>query len=91
MYFEIVKEKIKDLVFSHFLYLEDDILVNEPFFNIKYWISTLFSKKLIIYFFFYVLKFNLNDNEKYIVDSTKNKRANHKIYNKQKDFAFEQI
>ena len=91
-HFEIVKEKIKDKEFSHFLYLEDDILVNED--NIKYWISAREAlKNYNLIPSFLRTEVNLNDNEKYIVDSTKRNNffLSPKIYNKQKDFAFSNL
>ena len=69
-HFEVVKEKLKDKNVSHFLYLEDDILINVD--NIKYWITareSLKNYKLIPSFL--RTEINKNDNEIYLVDSIK--------------------
>ena len=88
-HYEVVKKKIKDNGFSHFLYLEDDILINEN--NIKYWMvarEALKTYNLIPSFL--RIEINSKTNSEYLVDVTK---KNHfflqpKIFNKNKDFAF---
>ena len=85
----MVKEKIKNNEFSHFLYLEDDILINED--NIKYWV--LAREPLKIYNLipsFLRIEINSSTNEKYLVDATKKNKFyfQPKIFNKKKDFAF---
>ena len=88
-HYEIVKEKIKDNEFSHFLYLEDDILINEK--NIKYWVlarEALRKYKLIPSFL--RVETASDDKEQYLVDS-KNKDSfflQPKIFNQNKNFAF---
>jgi len=42
-HFEVVKNKIKNKNYSHFLFLEDDLLIKEK--NIKYWINARKSLK----------------------------------------------
>jgi hypothetical protein len=88
-HYEVVKEKIKDKEFSHFLYLEDDILISEK--NIKYWMASRESlKKYQLIPGFLRTEINLANKEKYLVDSTKKNIffLAPKVFNKEKDFAF---
>ena len=84
---DVMKKKIKNKSFSHFMYLEEDILVNEN--NISYWIY--FRKKL--------KKFNLIPNflrcelykgKYFSVDNPKiiKKDKNPVIYSKNKRYGF---
>lgn len=69
-HFEVFKKKIKSKKYTHFLYLEDDILINEK--NIKYWMlakKSLVKTKLIPVFL--RTEINKKDKKKYLVDSTK--------------------
>jgi len=88
-HFEMVKEKIKDKSYSHFLYLEDDILINEE--NIKYWITARESLKPFgLIPVFLRSEINNENKEKYLVDSLVKNRFffQPKIFNKNKKFAF---
>lgn len=88
-HFEVVKEKIKQNEFSHFLYLEDDILISEK--NIKYWVTARNSlKEYGLIPSFVRTELNFVDNQKYIVDSIKKNNffLSPKIFNKEKNFAF---
>lgn len=88
-HFEIFKKKIKSKKYSHFLYLEDDILINEK--NIKYWMlarKSLLKTKLIPAFL--RTEINQKNKEKYLVDTTKRNFYffQSKVLNNQKDIAF---
>jgi hypothetical protein len=88
-HYEIVKEKIKENEFSHFLYLEDDILINEK--NIKYWmIARQALKKYKLIPSFLRIEINSANQKKYLVDTQKKNNffLQPKIFNKIKDFAF---
>lgn len=69
-HFEVFKKKINHKKYSHFLYLEDDIQINQK--NIKYWMiarNLLKNKKLIPVFL--RTEINFKDKKEYLVDSTK--------------------
>ena len=88
-HYEIVREKIKSKEFTHFLYLEDDILINEK--NIKYWITARESlKQYNLIPSFLRTEIQIKTNEKYLVDTPKKNNLffQPKISNKNKDFAF---
>ena len=64
--FDILKKKYSDKSFSHFLYLEDDILINSK--NINYWnyCRVILKRYKIIPSF---LRYELYKNNKYSVDN----------------------
>lgn len=88
-HFEIVKKKFNQKEYSHFLYLEDDILIKEL--NIKYWVIARASlKKYNLIPSFVRTEINEKDKERYVVDTIKKNSflLQSKILNKNKSFAF---
>ena len=85
----IMRKKIADNSFTHFMYLEDDIRVTKE--NIVYWLNA--RKALKIYNLipsFVRTEINFKDQEVYVVDSTKknNFKKMPKVFSKIKDIAF---
>lgn len=85
----IMRKKIADTRFTHFMYLEDDIRVSKE--NIVYWLNA--RKALKIYNLipsFVRTEINFKDKEVYVVDSTKksNFKKMPKVFSKIKDIAF---
>ena len=85
----IMRKKIADNSFTHFMYLEDDIRVTKE--NIVYWLNA--RKALKIYNLipsFVRTEINFKDKEVYVVDSTKknNFKKTPKVFSKVKDIAF---
>ncbi len=69
-HFEVVKEKLKDVNVSHFLYLEDDISIDVN--NVKYWLTARESlKKYKLIPSFLRTEINRDDKQIYLVDSIK--------------------
>jgi hypothetical protein len=67
-HFEVVKQKLLDKSITHYLYLEDDILIKPE--NIKYWVIANESlKKYGLIPVFLRTEKNKIDNELYLVDS----------------------
>ena len=88
-HFEVFKKKIKSKKYTHFLYLEDDILINEN--NIKYWMvarKALKNTKLIPVFL--RTEINFKNKKNYLVDSTRKNLFffQSKLINNLKNIAF---
>ena len=84
---DYMKKSYKNKSFSHFLYLEDDILINEN--NINYWI---FARKILKKFNFIpaFLRCETNGNKLFSVDNPKTIRIKNtpKILTKSKKIGF---
>lgn len=85
----VMRQKILDDSFTHFLYLEDDILLTKE--NIIYWINArnaLRPYNLIPSFL--RTEINFKDKEVYVVDSTKQNdfKKTPKVFSKNKEIAF---
>ena len=88
-HFEIVKQKLTNKDITHYLYLEDDILIKPE--NIKYWIVANESlKKYGLIPVFLRTEINNINNELYLVDSIQKNSIfwQPKITTKNKDFGF---
>jgi len=89
VHLKIMKKKYLNKSFTHFLYIEDDILVSEE--NIKYWIlARQFLKKINLIPSFILTEFNSSDKNLYAVSYlSKNKiKLMPKILDKKNFFAF---
>ena len=85
----VMRKKITDNSFTHFMYLEDDIRVTKK--NIIYWLNA--RKALKTYSLipsFVRTEINFEDQEVYVVDSTKknNFKKMPKVFSKTRDAAF---
>ena len=71
----IMKKLFKDKTISHFLYLEDDILLNKK--NFTYWVNARkYLQKFNLIPAFIRTEINRKDKELYAIDFTKNSKLN---------------
>ena len=85
----VMRSKVSDNSFTHFMYLEDDIKVSPK--NIIYWINARNALKTFnLIPSFIRTEINFMDNETYVVDSTKknNFKKTPRVYSLKNDMAF---
>ena len=85
----VMRKKIHDNSFTHFMYLEDDIRVTKK--NIIYWLNARNALKVYSLIPSFVrTEINFENKEVYVVDSTKksNFKKMPKVFSKNNDIAF---